>query len=373
MALYVAVRGGGFVSLGPDARLYLSIADNVLSTGHFIQSVRDPGSFVVPFGLPLILTALRGLGLSAGAIIALEYLLFGWSCLLLSRSEEALFGGWWISPCLFTAALIRSHLEINNVYLEYYFLFCLIAVLYLLTRQDMPLKKKLLLLNAAGFAGFAIRTVLILVYLPILGYTLYAAAGKRLPVAAALLAVLIPWAVFAGNAAVNCRETGHWILTSNYSGADVYAANNPRTRTEFYSLRDLPDFVDERFYTITEDPALDPTEKDAALSHAAGEWIRSHPGQFLKNTAAKTWSLFGVYWRYALVLALLAGLWGIVRKEPPGGIWSVCLGVNLLLAVTTGMGLLMGRYSIVVWPLASLHLAGGWHAAWGRLRKHETK
>ena len=370
MALYVVLSGRSFVALGPDAKLYLSIADNFLSTGHFAQTTREPGSFVVPAGLPLILTALRALRLPPGGIIALQYLLFGASCFLLSHTEEALFGGWWISPLLFTAALVRAHLEITNIYLEYYFLFCMTAVLFLLSRRDLPLKKKLLWLNAAALAGYLIRTVLILVYLPVLAFTLVSAFRDRSVRGAALAALVAPCLLFAAVGAVNNREVGHWIFSSNYSGRDVYTANNPETKTDFYSLSDLPDFVGEEYFSIVDDPTMDPTEKDTALTAAAGKWIRENPRTFIKNTVFKTWSLFVVFWRYTLLLALLAGLWGLFRHRPAGRVWTVCWAVNLLLALTTGMGLVMDRYSIVVWPLASLHLAGGWRMLLDRLKKN---
>ena len=42
-----------YTSLYPDARLYLSIADNFLHTGHFIQTDRAGVEIVVPFAYPL--------------------------------------------------------------------------------------------------------------------------------------------------------------------------------------------------------------------------------------------------------------------------------------------------------------------------------
>ena len=47
-----------YTSLYPDARLYLSIADNFLHTGHFIQTDRAGVEIVVPFAYPLYITCL---------------------------------------------------------------------------------------------------------------------------------------------------------------------------------------------------------------------------------------------------------------------------------------------------------------------------
>ncbi len=71
------------IYLGPDARLYYSIAENFCNTGHFIQTARDIPNYAVPFGVPLILTLLRIISLNRSIIIALQYAMLGTACLLL--------------------------------------------------------------------------------------------------------------------------------------------------------------------------------------------------------------------------------------------------------------------------------------------------
>ena len=55
MLLYERIRLGAIGNLTADAELYLSVADNFLNTGHFIQCIRWFPGFVVPPGMPLIL------------------------------------------------------------------------------------------------------------------------------------------------------------------------------------------------------------------------------------------------------------------------------------------------------------------------------
>ena len=370
---YIQIRGLPTIKLKPDSKLYLSIADNYLATGHFVQTTRPVGTFVVPFGLPVILTVFRAMRLSTGAIIAVEYLVVSFSCLLLAKAEERLFGVGWVSPLVYTGALIRAHLEINDICPEYFFLFCLTAVIYLLTRDDMPLKKRLLWLNAVCLAGYLIRTLLIVVYLPVLLYTLYAALRKRVPLFTAVLAVLVPCLTLYGIGQVNEKEVGHRIYTSNYSGSDIYTANNPDTNTGFFVYRIHASFVGDEYYVIASDASKDPTEKNAAFTEAAGKWIRENPVQFTKNTLFKTWSLFVGYWRCISLAALLCGIWLIICgsgfSRPRGCLYLL---FNLLLALITGMGLLVGRYSIVIWPLCSIHMAGAWHWLINRIKKKKA-
>lgn len=369
MAAVIRLTGQDMAALGPDARVYLSVADNVLSTGHFIQNVRPAGSSVVPFGLPLILTLFRAVGMSVPMILFVQYILFGGACWLLSQAERDVLGGGFLAPVFFAVALVRAHLDLNDILLEFYFLFCLAAILRILARRDMAPGRRVTLLNVFGFAAFAIRTVLILVYLPILACTLYAAIRGRIGPGRLLPLLLVPALLMGANAAVNHRETGYWILTDNYSGLDIYAANNPGTRAGYYASRFLPEFVTGEYYEIEEDPDLDPTEKDRLYSSLAREWIRENPSLFARNTLKKFRIIFIDFWRNVLVLCFLCGVGYILRLSPHRALSGVCLGINLLLALVTSMGLVMGRYTIPVWPLASLHLAAGCHGAARLLRR----
>ena len=359
-----------FVNMGPDARLYLSVADNVLSTGHFIQTARKTVGLVVPFGLPLILTLLRSLRLSVAAIVALQHLLLGFDCLFLYRAEKKRFGRGGVAPAVFCLALVRTHLSLKNIYLEFYYLFFLCWILELLSQDGFALEKRLLRLNLAGFGAFAVRPVLLVVWMPILGYTAWCLVKGRLRPSRVILPALLIILVLFGNAAVNHRETGHWILTENYSGEDLYTANNPNGKSEYYVKRDQTFWVDGVFYRLREDPSLDYTEQNAALRNAATTWVRENPGRFLRNTGIKFISIFLRYWFFAPLLGALLCLLRL-RGEGPSRcrreVWE--LGVNLSLAVLTACGLIMGRYTLPIWPLTALHLAGGFWLLYDSMEK----
>ena len=369
MAGFIRLSGAEMVNLGPDARVYLSIADNVLSTGHFIQTVRPAGSSVVPFGLPLILTVFRALGMGVPAILFAEYLIFGGTCWLLSQTEKDVLGGGWLSPLFFTVAMIRTHLLPNSILLEFYYLFLLAGILRTLADKKMPEGKRIVWLNALGFGAFCIRTVLSLVYLPILIYTICSSFRRRLRWKYTILLLTIPALVTAANTAINHRETGHWIVTANYAGSDIYLANNPHTRPTYFSSDAMPDFVSDEYFAIKDDPEMDPTEKDALYSSLAKQWIRENPGTFLRNTAGKFRLLFIHYWRKVLILCFLCAAAYIAWMSPHRKLSVTCLAINLLIAFVTSMGLVLGRYTIPVWPLASVHLAAGGHGALRLLRR----
>ena len=81
-----------YTSLYPDARLYLSIADNFLHTGHFIQTDRAGVEIVVPFAYPLYITLLRAVGMPLVGFAVLNLLSVGASSVFLYDTERRLFG-----------------------------------------------------------------------------------------------------------------------------------------------------------------------------------------------------------------------------------------------------------------------------------------
>ena len=356
MLAYNLLAYGFFADISPDARLYMSIADNFLSTGHFHETARG-GEYVVPFGFPLILTVFRLFRLDVNGIAAIQYLMLGGACLLLYKTEENLFGRGGIAPVVYVLMLVRIHLLTGYLYVEHYYLFLLAWMLWLLSNREMSPVKRILWLNAAGFGAFTIRTVLVAVYVPILIYTVFLWGKKRLPGRWMVLSLLIPGLLMGINTAVNHRETGHWIVTDNYSGADLYAANNPNTKTVHYNSSLLPDFVDGEYDAVQADTSLDFTEKNALLGDMAKQWARENPGAFLKNTAVKFISLFITYWKFLLIPAFLGAAAWIVQKRDR--LLLAVTAVGLLLAVVTSAGLIMGRYAAPVIPLAGLQYSAG--------------
>lgn len=359
--LFCAVQGT-FVKLGPDAKLYYSIAENFCTTGHFIQTARDSAFFVVPFGVPLVLTILRLIGFRLPMIIAVQYLMLGTACMLLYKTERILFGKGGFAPLFYGVALLRAKIFIYNIYLEHYFLLLLIVLLYLSVRTDMPVGKRLTYMNLAGVYLVACRPALMPVYIAVLLYSLVRLLRRQLSAGRFVVFLLIPVLLFGANTLVNYRETGYPIVMDSYSGQDFYAANNPDTSTEYYSSEIYETFGEE-YTSVQNDPDLDRVQKNEILKDMGMQWIRENPGEFLSNTAKKFVTDFIWLWHFALAACFLGALHWIAASTRWRW-WTVTtLAVNLVLAIVTAMGLVMTRYTIVVWPLAALHLSAIAYAA----------
>ena len=353
LLLYEYFRMGRIGNLTADGRLYLSVADNFLTTGHFIQYIRWFPGFVVPPGLPLVLLFLRLLRFTESMIIGFQALLFGGGCLLLAESERALFGRYGLSPMFYLLGYMRCRLLLGNIMVEHYYLFLLCTILWLIVCSKS--RKKLLWLNLAGLLLLLTRPALSPVYLAVLGYTLLSALQKR-QVLSAVAAVLLPILALGLNLAVNYRETGELILLESYSGTDLYitaCAEAPVTIEEGES------YLDETRDAIYYDEDMTMAEKSRLLGNMARAFVRKHPGEYLRKTVRRFGVLFLKSYGYLTLLAAGGAVLMILREEnrQKRKLQISLSAVNILLAMLTSFGIPEIRYTAVIWPLAALHTA----------------
>lgn len=353
LLLYEYFRMGKIGNLTADGRLYLSVADNFLMTGHFIQYIRWFPGFVVPPGLPLILLLLRSLRFTESMITGFQALLFGGGCLMLAESERTLFGRYGLSPLFYLLGYMRCRLLLGNIMVEHYYLFLLCMILWLIVCSKS--RKKLLWLNLAGLCLLLTRPVLSPVYLAVLGYTLLSALRKR-QVLSAVAAALLPILVLGLNLAVNYRETGELILLESYSGTDLYitaCAEAPVTIEEGES------FLDETREAIYYDEDMTMAEKSRLLGNMARAFVREHPGEYLLKTVRRFGVLFLKSYGYLTLLPAGGAVLMISREEnrQKRKLLISLSAMNILLAMLTSFGLPEIRYTASIWPLAALHTA----------------
>ena len=363
-------RANGMLgTIYPDAQLYLSIADNAVSTGHFIQTARPIAGFVVPPGVPFILLLLRLAHFSLPMIAALHFLLMGGGALLLYRTGLRLFGRWaLIAPGIYTLAYLRCRLYLGNVYVEHWYLFLLCLIVWLLYR-DMSAERRLTALNPAALAAMMIRPVLAPVYLAVLACTLaFCLRRRRFRLAA--FALLLPMVLLGLNLWVNYRETGELVLLQNYSGTDLFRAFSPNaagTRLE-------NDVYDDAFYfDVYRDPATTMSEKSRLLRDCAKAYIRQEPLRCAGLVLRRIRELYLKICAPFSLSALAGGIW-LSRVRRGAKAWFP-LAVNLFLVLLSGFGIPEMRYSIPIWPLASLHIAAlahGLSSALPKLRRQSS-
>lgn len=362
---------GYFIYIEPDAQVYYSIAENFRASGHFIQTVRDLEFFVVPFGVPLILTILRLIGFTLPMIIALQYLMLGASTLLLYKTERILFGKGGFAPLFYYIALLRLHIGTYDLYIENYFLLLMIVILYLSVRTDMAEKKRLTLMNLAGLYMVACRPVLAPVYAAVIVYTLIQVFRRRFSAVRFAVMLLIPVLVFGANTLVNYRETGYPVVMDTYSGKDLYIANNPDP-CDYYFVEEYASYGDD-LPMFQENPELNRLEKNEMFRDAAVQWILNNFSTFQVNTVRRFAENFIWIWRYTLIPCFLGAMHMIATEQKRRKWVILTLAINLIVAVITSMGLVVSRYTVVVWPLAALHLSAITHPTLKRLKERFSR
>ena len=362
MLLYQYLRLGTLRFLTSDGRLYLSIADNFLATGHFIQTERWFSGFVVPPGTPLVLLLLRALRFTEGMITGVQPCLFGLSCLMLGETEKKLFGHYGAAPFVYLLGYMRCRLMLSNILVEHYHLFLLCLLLWLVFCSHS--RRKLLWMNLAGFWLLLTRPALSPVYIVILGYTVWTSVrGHRISAAAAVL--LLPAAALAINFAVNYRETGERILLQSYSGADLYITACPHAPV---TIEEGLSFVDETRDAYFYESDLSMNEISRELGAMAKAFVREHPMEYLGKTALRFHEMFLKSYAWLTLLPAIGAVLLIRHQEDrrTRALHLFLFGMNLLLAVLTSFGIPEIRYTAVIWPLASLHFAALTHDMIGR-------
>ena len=335
----------------PDARLYLSIADNFVKTGHFIQRARQVKGMVVPPGTPLMLTIYRLLHFSNQMILYVHILMFGIANILLYETERRICGrGLW-APIIYTMANLRCWIILGDAIVEHYYLFLLCLALWVMYR-DMSEQKKIVSMNLIGLAMLLVRPLLGIVYFAVLAYSFWwYVKNRRLKIGIGI--VLLPLLVLGLNVAVNYRETGEIILLENYSGSDIYVASRVDSPV---TIEAAEQFMDETYLRIVQDDTLSQTERNNIFKSLAANNLRDHFGHYLWNGIQRGYEIFLKAYAWATLYTLAGGII-LARKEKSEGNQRsfIILLLVLSLAVVSSFGVSEVRYSIVIWPVAALH------------------
>lgn len=338
---------------GSDARVYISIADNFVSTGHFIQTARPYIGLVVPPGTPFMITLFRLFGLSDYGIMAAQTLMFGLDNVLLFETEKCVLGkGLW-APIIFTLACMRSYLRLGMVMVEHYYLFLLcLAIWIVYNRMKMP--KKIILLNIVGLAMILTRPILATVYLCILLYTLFWCWKNRNHKIGTAM-ILLPILIIAFNISINYRETGEYILLENYSGYDLYMASRPDAPVTIEESSQY--IVDEPdINRIREDSTLTASERNNLFKNLAKQNCRNNFGVWIKNSICRGYELFIKKYAFVTLYSLCGGFLLAARELRQKNFRAtIMLTLTLMLVALTSLGIVELRYTMVIWPMASIH------------------
>ena len=335
----------------PDARVYLSIADNFVNSGHFIQTDRGVEGMVVPPGTPMMLTFFRLFRFSNRMIMYVQILMFGICNILLYETERRInnIGIW--APIIYTMANLRCWIILGDAIVEHYYLFLLCLGMWVMYMK-MNTQRKLIFMNIIGLAMLLVRPILAIVYFCILGYSLFWSIKERKP-GLGFIMLCAPILVLGLNTAVNFRETGELVVLENYSGSDMYVASRPDAPI---MIEEAEEYMDETYLRIVHDDSRTMQQLNQLFKELAKENLRDHFGLYLLNGVRRGHEIFMKAYAWATLYTLAGGIL-LARKEKKEGNMraTAILFLTLLLASISSFGVSEVRYSIVIWPMASIH------------------
>ncbi len=352
---------GSLVYYNGDSKMYISIADNFLDNGHFLQTVRtERENFIVPFGFPAILTVLRLFTRNDLFIALVQYAVFGLSCTLLYCAERNFFGNIGglsvIAHCLM---IWRIHYAGPGcIVTETWYIAIIIFCVWLLSRRDMAVNSRLTLAYAALLVGFIIRPLLGVLFFPLAAYLIVRAVRGKYNAGYLALMISVSALILGAIGMLNYRETGHFVITEAYSGISVYLINNDNvTEWGIDFAKGEYEYADERFWSIYNRTDIDYYDKNELLSDIGYQYMLRHPFVTLKNIVVKFTYMFITYWYGVTAVAAAGAVAAFRQRKLFRAEYAIMIAAAGVIAVITSFGIPEPRYCYAIFPVITLFVS----------------
>lgn len=343
----------------PDGNLYLSIADNFIKNGHFIQYARPYEiKMVVPPGLPFILSLILLCFRNLESILVIQYIVFGLTAVLISATCYNLYKNIYLEIlsgfiyCLHP--FITKFANPGACLTEIWYMFFSLLCIFILS-TDMLERRRLDFITINICIIILIRPVFSVWLLPIIVIILFNLFKKKI-LGSTIIILSVFVAVLIGNMFINYREVGEPVLFENYAGIALYQANNTNTKTYAYGSDVADEFVEDRFWNIYESK-LSSSEKSKYFNEWAVDYIKKNKIEVLKNTVVKWKIMFIDYYKPAFYLYLISFiLLLLIDKEK--SFYLLLTYSFFSISISTSFGVNMPRYSIIVIPIYIIFILG---------------
>jgi hypothetical protein len=364
--LFSLIKGLPFMIITPDGELYKNLAGNFLNGKGLINTVREENVIVPPL-FPLIIAFIVYFFKDITYVFLLQFLVLGATGILLYLLSYRLFTNKAIaigSVILYSIHPILLNNGPSKLLTETFFTFFIVAValmgtIILLLVKDR-VKKNLSILTVLFVGIYYISIMMrphLLFLIPIvIGYLVFLNFKKMIPIWLTLFSFLIPILLFGANYTYNQTIQGEGILFENYSGMNLYIANNPNTSVSFYSSTSIEKFVGDEYFQY-KDTNL--TEKSKILKAKAVDYILAEPEEFIQRTIQKVALFFKGVNRFDSLLTtlFLAGYFTALIILKNLRIPFLIIGLYILyFAVLSSVGLLVSsqRYRLPIIPIYTM-------------------
>lgn len=356
LLFYIKAGPQPAMAITPDGQLYYNLAENLVNGKGLINTVREEDVIVPPL-FSLILAPFVLLFDSSTPFIALQYILFALNGVYISYLAGKLFRSQ--IPAILTGILyaIQPVLLLNGpqyLLTETIFITFLLAVLHVSMNwiASVEKEKPFFILLFIMALSLLFRPHLLFMFPIVLLFALFFIVKKTQKLSS-LLAFLIPVILLMLNGWHNQQLHGEFVALENYSGMNLYIANNPNSDIGFYNSNMLPDYVEPLFYELKEVPL---SEKSAILKEKAFEYIFESPIETAKRMILKFFLFFkGIFiidW-LTIILSIAGFLFAYLKMKENRILLFFILLYILGFAALTSLGLLVGgqRYRTPIIPV----------------------
>ena len=299
------------MNITPDGLLYYNMGENLLKGNGLINQVRTEDIIVPPFFAVLLSIFILFFD-SETAFFVFQYVLYGLNAVFTAFLAKKFFN-------TYSAALVVGlFYSIQPVLFRNGPQFLLTETIFVtLTLLSVLLLKKWIDLDGdIKFAGYLITFIsLTLLFRPhlvfmfvLIGMLVLLFAIKHKKKLSILLFAVIPLVILLLNGLYNKNLHGEFVTLENYSGQNMYIANNPETKVAFYATTIQEQFVEPYYYTLTNKSL---SEKSEVLQQRALDYMIDYPVETLKRTIGKM-MLFFKPLGYVDLLSILLGMLGII-------------------------------------------------------------
>lgn len=340
----------------PDGKLYYNLAENLVNGKGLINTIREEDIIVPPL-FSLILAPFVLLFNSPTPFIVVQYILFALNGVYISYLTGKVFRSQ--LAAILTGILygIQPVLLLNGpqyLLTETIFITFLLVVLHIsinwITSENK--QKPFYLLLFVMTLSLLFRPHLLFMFPVVLLFALFFIV-KKVQKLSSLAAFLITFVLLMINGWHNQLLHGEFVTLENYSGMNLYIANNPESDIGFYNSNMLPDYVEPIFYELKDVPL---SEKSAILKEEAFGYIFGSPIETAKRVIIKFFLFFkGIFLLdWITIILSIAGLLLAFLKMKENRILLLFILLYILgFAALTSAGLLVGgqRYRTPIIPV----------------------
>lgn len=354
-------RNGSFMNITPDGQLYYNLAQNLIAGNGLINHIRVE-EIIVPPLFAIILAPFTWLFETELPFFIFQYILYGANAVATAFLVHYLFKNKlaaWIAGVAYSVQPVLYNNGPQFLLTETIFISFILLTIWLLVRwieEKGNFRFGGILLTVVGFSLLFRPHLLFLlgiIFLLILFFK-----WKYKQTIWTLLFLLIPIGLLAMNGIYNQSLHGEFVALENYSGQNLYIANNPETDVRFYATPLLEEFVEPYFFTLKDETLSVRSEK---LKERAVEYIVSEPVVTVERMIKKMMLFFkplGLIDGVTILVSMIGLVLAFIFDRKQWVIHAVIFLFILGFVGLTTLGLLVGgqRYRAPLIPVYLLYV-----------------